>query len=361
MRKTILAVFTLLVTTAATLVTPVTAVEVKSKAKEITLTGRMQSQFNTSSVEGELGSEFLIRRARITVEVELNDFVEGKVQPDYGEGKFTLKDAFMKLNYSPDLSFRIGQFKRPFDLFELTSSTKILVVERALRIRGVSGHRSYSSLTEKLGFADRDIGVEVAFKSKDKKLGITAAVTNASGANAVPSKTDGALGEMQYTGRVLLKPVEDQDLAFGFGASLRPYETDSVTVEYAPAVEGDIELGNFDEGAHIQAGFLWGENWTVSVPDTASPPKFMSVQVIGGYRIPVADSKYVEAVEPILRVSFADPNGDMDDDGGILVTPGIQFFFTGRNKIAVNVDVFMPQSDAEDTEYSLKAQSSVHF
>ena len=142
---------------------PAAGVEVKSKAKEIKFTGRVHTQFNTSSVENEIASEFIIRRARLTAEVELNDFVSGKVQPDFGEGDVKLKDAYMKLDYHKGLSFKIGQFKRPFDLFELTSSTKILVVERALKIRGVSGLRSLSSLTEKLEYSDRDIGVEAHF------------------------------------------------------------------------------------------------------------------------------------------------------------------------------------------------------
>jgi hypothetical protein len=346
-------------------------VVLKSKATEIKLTGRAHTQFNTSSVEGEIGSEFFIRRARITAEVKLNDFVHGKVQPDFGSGKLSLKDAYMKLNFNKNLVFRIGQFKRPFDLFELTSSTKILVVERAGKIRGASV-TSLSSLTESLGFSDRDIGVEVHIQDANKKFGLTAAVTNSFGANKVPSKEDEAFGEKQFTGRLKVKPVEGQDLSLGISGSFRPYQVSSVPdtskpdsvvteEEYSPAVMFDVEYGNFKSGPHFQAGVVWGENWKkVSSPDE-DVPTFMAGQIIGTYKVPIEDHKYVEAVEPIVRVCWADPDTDTEDDASILVTPGFQVFFTGRNKIAVNVDVFLPEHEDADTEYSIKIQSSVHF
>ncbi len=348
------------------------AVEVKSKASEIKLTGQVHTQFNTSSVEGELGSEFLVRRVRLTAEVKLNDFVSGKVQPDYGSGKLTLKDAYMKLTCGPNLGFRLGQFKRPFDLFELTSSTKILVVERALKIRGVGGMRSLSSLTEKLGYSDRDVGVEMSVSGREGRLRLVAAVTNGTGANHVPSKTDGAVSEKQYTGRFSMKPMKNEALTVSVAGSFRPYvlpEEDSAAVmgadepevEYAKAVQADMEWGDWKSGPHVQAGAVWGENWDAWGAGETEAPRFTAAQLIGAWKFGVDDNRYVEAVEPLIRVSYADPDGDTADDGGVLVTPGVQFFFAGRNKVALNVDIFLPEADGEETEYSIKAQSSVHF
>ncbi len=363
---------------------PLFAVKIDSKAREIEITGRVHTQFNTSSVEGELASEFITRRARLTAEVELNDFVSGKVQPDYGEGKMALKDAYMKLDYRKGLSFRVGQFHRPFDLFELTSSTKILVVERALKIRGVHGMRSLSSLTEKLGYSDRDIGVEAKFHGgRNRRVSFAAAITNGTGANKVPAKTDGAVGEKQYTGRLEFKPAAGRAVKLALSGSLRPYTftagtdtlidasklgeaadttiTERFDQEYAYAIQGDLELGDFKGGPHVQAGAVYGQNWKERLSDASGAPRFFAAQVIGSVKIAVERNEYVQAVEPLLRLSYADPNDDLSDDGGILVTPGVQFFFTGRNKIALNLDLFLPESSDEGTEYSFKAQSSLHF
>jgi len=341
------------------------AVEVTSKAKEINLTGRVHTQWNSSSVEGELSNEFFIRRARITAEVVLNDVVSGKVQPDYGQGKLSLKDAYMKLKCSSNLSFRLGQFKRPFDLFELTSSTKILVVERTGKIRGASGFTSLSGMTEGNEYSDRDIGVEGTVKGPNGRFTLTAAVTNGLGANDVPHKTSGAIGEKQFTGRAVIRPVEGKDLAIGLSGSARPHTvsdstaatTADLSVEYSPAVMLDLECGNFKRGLHVQAGGVWGENWEANQDD---PPTFLAGQVIASFREPI-DNAYFEAIEPLFRASYADPDSDTDDDAGILLTPGVQLFLIGRNKLALNLDVFLPQNSDLDTEYSIKAQSSVHF
>lgn len=341
------------------------AVEVTSKAEEIKLTGRVQAQFNTSSVEGQIGSEFLIRRARFTAEVKLNDFVSGKVQPDFGGGGVSLKDAYIELTYSSNAIFRIGQFKRPFDQFELTSSTEILVVERAGGIRG-SSVVSLSSLTEGLGYSDRDIGAEVLLQDSNKRFSLTAAVTNGVGSNHIPSKTPGAIGEKQYIARGKILPLAGRNLSFAVGGTMRPHTipdedttkaTAELDVEYSPAVQLDVEYGDFKGGPHVQAGGIWGENWK---EDAADPPAFVAAQAIGTYKIPVKND-YIEAVEPVVRVGYADPNTDVANDGGILVTPGVQFFFVGRNKIVFNVDVFLPEAENADTDYAVRVQSSVHF
>ncbi len=344
-----------------------TEVELKSKAAKITLTGRVHTQFNTSSVDRQIGSEFLIRRARITAEVKLNDYVSGKVQPDYGSGKISLKDAYMKLRQAANLSIKIGQFKRPFDLFELTSSTKILVIERGGKIRGASVV-SYSTLSEGLGYADRDIGVEADLKSPGGRFSLAVAVTNGTGPNKVPSETDDAIGEKQFTARSRIKPVVGTDITFALGATLRPHTlpgtaitksgaTVDLDVAYSPAVEFSVEYGDFKRGPHMQAGILRGANWEAN---RADPPGFVAAQWIGTYKKPL-DGEYVQAVEPLVRVSYADPDTETENDGGILVTPGVQFFFVGRNKIAVNVDVFIPDDDGKDTDYAVRAQSFVHF
>jgi CRISPR/Cas system-associated exonuclease Cas4 (RecB family) len=54
-------------------------VELKSKATELTVTGRVHLQWNSTSVDDELSNEFLMRRARLTAELKINDVVSGKI------------------------------------------------------------------------------------------------------------------------------------------------------------------------------------------------------------------------------------------------------------------------------------------
>jgi hypothetical protein len=335
-------------------------VELKSKATEIKLTGLVQTIFDHTTVEGEVGSEFLMRRVRFIGEVVLNENVSGKIQPDYGKGKLSLKDAYMKLRFGPSLQLRIGQFKRPFDLFELTSSSSILVIERTGEVRGAPEFISLSQLTEDLGYSERDVGAEVATQAADGRVALTASVTNGFGANAIVSDQEEAIGEKQFGGRFVVKPVEG--LALAVAGSARPYaEFPSVpdsSVEYATAFQVDGEYGDFDSGLHVQAVVASGDNWAA---DRSSPPTFLAGQVIATYRAPLAGDGVLEAIEPVVRLGFADPNTDFASDGGTLITPGLQVFLTSRNKISLNVDVFLPEDQALDTEMSLKIQSQLYY
>ncbi len=55
-------------------------------------------------------------------------------------------------------------------------------------------------------------------------------------------------------------------------------------------------------------------------------------------------------------MSWGDPDTDVDDDEGVLITPGVVLHFTGRNKFALNADIYSPGEG--DTEWSFKAQTS---
>ncbi len=332
-------------------------VKVNSRAMEITLTGRVHAQFNTTSVNGELESEFLVRRARFTADLDINDVVSGRVQPDFGEGEINLKDAYVRFTFSRAFRVTAGQFKRPFDVFELTSSTQILVVERAGGIRGVSGCTgpggvcSLSRLTEKLGFADRDIGVMIDGRDPSGTFAYSIATTNGTGANQEDENS-----AKSFSGRVAFTPVRDITIAANVG--LHDYVNEVLGNEYAAAYGGDLEIGNYNGGIHLVAGVVAGENWA-NLSAAGAPSDFLTTQGILTYKAALPDNRYFEAIEPVGRVSWSDPDTNTDDDGGILLTPGLVLHFTGRNKIGANVDIWMPSTG--DTEMSLKVQSYLHF
>lgn len=338
-------------------------VRVRSRAIEITISGRIHQQFNTTSVDGEAGSEFLIRRARPEFEVVINDWISGKLSADFGEGDAELRDAYVRLDFDPAFEVTLGQFKRPFDLFELTSSTQILVIERAGKIRGlddfVGGADVYSlsRFTERLRYSDRDIGVQVAGRDRTGRIHWAAALTNGNGANA-----EDVDGRKAYQLRLGVTPAEK--LTVSGGVSGTPYRVEpGATGEHDQAVafQLDAEYGDFDRGPHVQAGIVTGDNWRPVEGTRADPPRFVAWQVIGTYKFEVEGNRWVRFVEPVFRVSQGDPDTDVRDDAGVLVTPGVVLHFVGRNKFALNYDVWVPQSRARSTESSFKAQVYLHF
>ncbi len=335
-------------------------VKIESKAAEITLTGRVHLQWNSTSVDGPISNEFLIRRARLTAEIDFNDWISGKVQPEYGEGESSLKDAYLRLSFDPAFRVTLGQFKRPFDLFELTSSTQIAVIERAGGIRGLDtcagpgGICSYSRFTEKLSYSDRDIGGMVE-GDLGSRVEYSASVTNGTGGN-----TEEENGTKSYTGRLAVAGTPDLTIAANLGA--HDYERENalgeMENEYAIAFGGDLEYGNYTSGLHLQAGFTTGDNWK-NLDTSGDPTTFVTAQGILSYKVPLSNSRFLEAIAPIARVSWGDPDTEANDDEGLLFTPGLVAFFGGRNKLAINADIWSPSQG--DTELSVKVQSYLHF
>jgi hypothetical protein len=292
-------------------------VEISSKAMSMKINGRVHFQFNHTSVESaQLPTTFFVRRARLSIDVKVNDFVSGRVQPEFGEGVTGLRDAYVRLNFAP--GFRT----------------------------------SFSRFTEKLSYSDRDLGVMVDGALGSSGLQYMASVTNGRG----PNNDIDENGSKSFTGRLEYNVGK---LRVGGHVGTHDYPNDSTgTDEFGTAFGADVHWGEYEKpGAHVQAGLVYGDNWkNLTTPD---PSKFASAQVIGAYMFPVTENRFLYGVEPVFRASWGDPDTDVSDDEGWVFTPGVMFHFTGRNKFAVNVDVWTPATG--DTEYSLKAQTYLHF
>ena len=337
------------------------AVEIESKAEKITITGRVQTMWYTSSIKRDPGNEFLVRRARMALKVKVNKWIGGIVEPDFaaGGGKVDLKDCYVKMSPNENLDIIMGQTKRRFDLFELTSSTQILVIERDGRI-GRRKVPSLSTFTEGAGYADRDVGLFVMAHDSKERFNFEGGVTNGAGANEKPT-----IGAKAFQGRMSMKPMEKTDLMFNLGVSAKPQQTVNVASDtstaYNAALELSLEYGNFNTGPHVQAGLVAGDNPGTYSAATDDFKSLTSFQVIGSYKKALQNNRWFESFEPLLRVSYADPNTDDADDGGILLTPGINLFAVNRTRLSANIDIFTPQASGADTEYSFKAASWLYF
>jgi phosphate-selective porin OprO/OprP len=104
----------------------------RDQSYKLKFTGYMQADARAPG-QTPTASTFLVRRARPTIEGTLGKYYNFKVQPDFGMGVTRLRDAYIDLAYFGDLSTtRLGKFKGPQGLEQLTSSSNILFVERSL-------------------------------------------------------------------------------------------------------------------------------------------------------------------------------------------------------------------------------------
>jgi hypothetical protein len=357
-RRTALALTLLALGAAAPASVSGQAVEPREPVERTELGGRLHFQWNTTSAEDEVSSDLFVRRARIWVATRFNDWIDGVVHVDVAGAGAVARYAFVRLSPSPVARFSFGQFKRAFDLFELTASSQILVVERDGNVRGVipcagiGGVCSYSRFSEKLQLSSLDVGVLVDGELAGGRLGYLVSVTNGSGPNTrEDNDAKSVAGRVEWLPRA--------DLRLGANASVHDYSNPvTLTDAHAPSVSFDVEVGNFEQGLHVQAGVLSGRNW-MNLDDDGDESRYLAWQGITTYRIPVSEHGKIRALEPLGRISWGDPDRDAGSDGGLLLTPGLVVHFEGRNKVAANVDLWHPQ--AGETIWGLKVQTYLHF
>ena len=337
---------------------------------QVRLSGRVHIQFSSTSVDSAGGqavpaTEFIIRRARLTFDMRVNGLLSARLEPDYstsnGTGRFNLRDAWVRLTFGPALRATLGHFKRPFDLFQLASTTQLVVAERVGQVRGVracgplSTVCSYSSLAAGLFYADRDLGLLLDGDAIPRRLRYAVSLTN----GEAPFSLETTSGK-QITSRVSASPVPGVTLSGN--ASVKDYRHPATAVAaHALGWGADLEVGTYDGGPHLQVAVIGGDNWRTAQPaprDTTDVVGFLAGQMVATWRLPLIGG-WLSGIEPLARASWADPNRTVARDEGWLVTPGVIIHLRPRSMFFINVDVWLPRTG--NTEYALVSQMSVNF
>lgn len=315
----------------------------------ISLTGRLQTQFNTSTADS-VSSTFEHRRARVGVDLVIDEWIEGRIEANFAHGT-RLEDAWMNLALHPAFELQVGQFKKPFSRIELTSSSRMIPIENALRIRGLPYEAEHYLLLDANGYMGRDLGAQV--HGQVGPLSYAAGVFNGTDQNT-RDVNDGK----SAAGRLNLKPFADLPFEIGAAASWRDValvdSLDETYTEQGLAIEADLAWGGFRRpGASLVAEVMQAENF-----DTQDP--MIGAQAVASWFQPLAAGR-LEGIEPLFRASFGDPSTDFDGTSGVLLTPGINVYFHGRNRLMLNWDYFMPELDALDPEHAIRGQLQLYF
>lgn len=319
--------------------------------------------------EGAPPFDIFLRRARTSIEAGLFDFLDVKLQLDFsGFDDVAIKDGYARLNFFPALKVRFGNMKRPFDGFQLTSSTQMIIIERDLDIPGVPSLRALSldELTTRFRASDRDVGIEL---SGDVAGGRVSYWVGYFGGQQIQEALDtlpNADSRGQWIGRVQANLEVGKlplDVAVAGAVTDRPFVTDdgvTFTGKYFTNLELWLQLGGFNEGPLLQGEYVYGQNPfenrqgdILDFPPTDEFARAQTFQVNTGWRFLTRPKDYqgsiakrpIEAIQPVFRVTWADPNTDLDRDDNWGITPGVQIFFYGRNKLALNWDVALFSDD----------------
>jgi hypothetical protein len=295
-------------------------------------------------------SDFFLRRARLIVDADFTDFVTARIQTDFASSRATLLDAYVRLNFSDGFRLSFGQFKRAFDLFELSSSTDLSLVERTGTVvgydtcTGVGRLCSYSRMTERLLYSNRDTGIK--FDGSFGRFGYLATITN----GTLPAVTD-VNDAKSYAGRVTYMATDN--IQVGANATAKDYLDPDDETAFAYAWGADVQVGTWRDGWLLQGSFVAGDNWesldAVTTPGEYIANNFVTSQISASYYFPLSNERIV-GIEPIGRISATDPAKTIDQDGGLLLTPGMMFYFLGKNKVGFNYDYYDPaMGDAVST------------
>ena len=331
--------------------------------------GLPENDPDTACDEGAPPFDIFLRRARTSIEAGLFDFLDVKLQLDFsGFDDVAIKDGYARLNFFPALKVRFGNMKRPFDGFQLTSSSQMIIIERDLDIPGVPSLRALSldELTTRFRASDRDVGIEL---SGDVAGGRVAYWVGYFGGQQIQEALDtlpNADSRGQWIGRVQANLEVGKmplDIAVAGAVTDRPFVTEdgvTFTGKYFTNLELWLQLGGFNEGLLVQGEYVYGQNPfenrqgdILDFPPTDEFARAQTFQVNTGWRFLTRPKDYqgsiakrpIEAIQPVFRVTWADPNTDLDRDDNWGITPGVQIFFYGRNKLALNWDVALFSDD----------------
>ncbi len=364
-----------------TLTSPAAAQESGNGHITARLFGRVQFQFNSTSVRAAdlaqpdsdaqiAATTFETRRVRMGAHIEVDDWITAILDMDFANAKVAVRQAYMTFSFDPRFEVRLGQFKKAFGLFQMSSSQELPIIERGLRIRGLEQAyelrdeaagspvlHSFKGLTmlgeeqtvlDVLGYHSFDLGAAV--HGRLHAIEYEAGIFNGAG----PEKID-SNGAKSYAGHLRWHAPGHAPLVVGTAVSYHEVPGSGAQPRLdGTAFEADVELGAFRRpGPHLLAEATTGSNF-------AAAATFRGAQgVLAWYR--AVSGGRVQGLEPLARVSWADPDHQASGDEGVLLTPGVNLYFEGHNRLMLDWDVYMPSGDRFHSEHALRFQAQVSF
>jgi hypothetical protein len=340
-----------------------------------TLGGRVNYQWNSTSVDQSAAgtaapiarSTFEQRRVRLSADVQVADWIRGRIEPEFAMGRLTMRNAWMSFELDTLLVVRAGQMKKPFGAVMLASAATLPIIERGVRIRGVedalrrSGPGTHAEVRGQLLTGEhftlldvqRYVGYDMGLTVEGRRgsMSWAAGVYNGTGAD-LRDENDG----MSTAARVVWQPPVPAPLHLGVAWSRRELNwpvASSAETRTGNAFAVDAGLGGFRRGLWLIGEVVRGDN-------LASGGAFTAAQVVGAFFRPTGGAR-VEGWEPAARVSWGDPDASVAGDEGILLTPGFNLYFAGRNRLMLNWDVYQPTGANFARQHAARAQVNLHF
>jgi hypothetical protein len=267
------------------------------------LTGYLQPRFQSVGDS----ATFFLRRARFAIEGAINAWASYRAQvelrtlgapatPAASPLSLSATDLWVKVNHER-WGGTVGQFRVPFSLESLLSSTNLETTERSRIVNA----------------AKRDIGMQAEWRIPDR-VTLQAAVVNGEG----PNRGSNPDNRMAYYARAVLTPVRGLDVGGAF--------------------EGYSDSTGIDGQAIYK-----GKRWTARAEYIQEHNRRTGIAARGWYAL-AAYAALPRRVQIVGRVEQADPNDRVATDRATGVLLGAQYFIKGDDfKLLADYEVFHEQ------------------
>ena len=330
---------------------------------KLVLGGYIQANFedgDVSAFEGRFGmtalkDRFRLRRARINLTGDFAENFDFKVEGDFSQGDgissnrtaFSATDIFVNWHQFPEAQIKVGQWKAPFGLEQLTPDQDLIIIERSLPTGAIT--------------PERQIGVQVWGKPftnvwPDEKDLLTyyAGIFNGNGRNT----TNNDNNNFMYVGRLELMPFKGkifgQDSSLKLGGDVLNSRDDAgtnISQSLTLKVNADGSLTSFvlpgaaeRTAGSVDAWFNLGpfdligeylEEYVNGRTVAGQPPGFADFTANGYY---VQPSYFLIPKKLQLAARFEHLNpGQMGSDGIHSITGGLNYYIHGDDiKLMVN-------------------------
>ena len=330
---------------------------------KLVLGGYIQANFegiDVSPFEGRFGStalkeRFRLRRARINLTGDFAEQFDFKIEGDFENSDgisssrtaFSGTDIFVNWHQFPEAQIKVGQWKAPFGLEQLTPDTSLYIIERSLPTGAIT--------------PERQIGVQLWGKPftnvwPDEKDLLTyyAGIFNGNGRNTTINDNN----NFMYVGRLELQPFKGkilgQDSSLKLGAdvlnsrddkgtnisqslnllvnadgSLSPYVLPGADERTAWSVDAWLKLGPFDLIGEYLEEYVNGRTVNGVAPGFAD-------FTTNGYYITAAYFLIPKKLQAAVRWEDLNP-GQKGSDGIHSITGGLNYYIHGDDiKLMVN-------------------------
>ena len=329
---------------------------------KLVLGGFIQINFedgDVSAFEGRFGQtaikdRFRLRRARLNLTGDYAEQFDFKLEGDFGQSDgtsgnrtaFSATDVWVNYHEFPAAQVKIGQYKAPFGLEQLTPDTSLLTIERTLPTGAIT--------------PDRQIGAELWGKpftsiwpEQKDLLTYYAGIFNGNGRNITVNDNN----NFMFVGRLELQPLKDvfgkgsflkfggdvlnsrdeqgvnisqsSNLLVNSDGSLSPFVLPSTDERTAWSVDAWLRMGPFDLiGEYLQEHV---EGRTVN----GVPPAFSNFTTDGFY---VTGAYYFipKKLQAVVQWQYLNP-GQKGNDGLYSILGGLNYYIHGDDlKFMVN-------------------------